>query len=799
MPSVWRKTNGNWVKVKTIYRKTNGSWQSVKRVWRKSEGTWRLVFLQALTPSIQTRVEISTTLSSTTQRRTFVGKLYHWTNASGVTYRFTKSTDNLTFANISGATGTSTNPASGGSNTLDQYSLTQTDVVANSTNYYNYVSTATNSTFGTEQTSAALDLFVLEAPRDLSLTATAGSKSIKISWTNDTYSGRYEYQYKLSSSATWSTTAFVAPGTTTTEFTTPATLTPSTSYDFRVRGWTGNIDNGGYYGNWKEIAKSTTAVQAPNPPTDILQDTTFTGTTFIDYKWTAPLADLTHDLAESYDHAVSTSNSVAPTTTTNTTNTYGDATGLTQNTNYYVWVRSKNSGGNSAWAVSAAIKTNLAKPPADVSTLALKASGATTTSLTFSYTVPAGTTTNNVASTIVYAYGTTDTAPTTNTVDWEDSVSATNDGEFTIGSELFPLTANTDYYVFAKGKNADGFSPNWKRATAKTLTASNPPTTATGLTVNNQSPSGFGFSFTIGGGTPTKVEVAYSTSTTTPTTTDNSGNINTWNEITSTDRSYRFIGLTPGTTYYAFVRSSNTDGSATAARSGSITTLAAPTLTRPTLNFQRSEYLQLTVSKSRTRVGTTSNSTLTISPNNTATINGSGTVAGNLATAYSSTSNTTVTLANLGAPYDGTRTVASVSAGSPTTSFTTTAVASGTSQANTPDADGTILGNTRLRWGFNNTGITVAGTGTYSVMNSVGIEYEIYTALTGGTQLGFLVSKENSGTNDPILVNNTGYRHVVLSGREALNNNANPRYLQVRGYALDYDNGRHETSWSTRL
>jgi len=311
MPSIWRKTNGSWVKLKTVYRKTGGSWQSVKRVWRKSEGTWRLVFLQSLTPSIAQQVTVSMT-TGTTQLKTLVGRLYRWSDATSVSYQFTKGTNGISFSNISGASGTSTNPASGSSNTLDQYTLAQADVTANTTNYYQYVSRASNSTFGTEQTSAS-DYITLEAPRDLTLDTTATSTSITVSWTNDTYSGRYEYQYKLTTDATWSTAAFLAPGTTTTSFT-RSSLTNSTSYDFRVRGWTGTSNNYGYYGNWATATKSTSGPQAPNAPTGVQAASGTVDKDSFFLEWSVPTVDSTHDAATSYDFGINSSAGTPPTT-----------------------------------------------------------------------------------------------------------------------------------------------------------------------------------------------------------------------------------------------------------------------------------------------------------------------------------------------------------------------------------------------------------------------------------------------------------------------------------------------------
>lgn len=253
MPSVWRKTGGNWIKIKTIYRKTGGSWQSVRRVWRKTAGAWQLVFQQATTPSIQSQVEIGISVANTTtQTRRLTGTLYHWTNATGVTYRFTKSTDGTSFSNITGASGTSTNPASGSSNTNDQYVLTQSDMVANTTNYFNYVSTATNSTFGTEQTSTALSPVTFEMPRDVTIaTDTITGSSVKITWTATTGSGSYVVYYGTATSPT------TVGATVTGNNATITGLTSGTLYYFRVRPFTGSSGNG-YFGNYSNEVTATT-------------------------------------------------------------------------------------------------------------------------------------------------------------------------------------------------------------------------------------------------------------------------------------------------------------------------------------------------------------------------------------------------------------------------------------------------------------------------------------------------------------------------------------------------------------
>jgi hypothetical protein len=786
MPSVWRKTGGSWVKIKTIYRKTGGSWQSVRRVWRKTSGAWQLVFLQSLTPSVAQQVSISMT-TGTTQLKTLVGRVYRWSDATSVTYQFTKSTNGISFSNISGASGTSTNPASGSSNTLDQYTLAQADVTANTTNYYIYVSKAVNSTFGTEQTSAS-DYITLEAPRDLTLSATSNSTSITITWNNDTVgSSRYEYQHKLTSSSTWSTTAYLSPGVSTTSFTIGSTGSPlsaSTSYDFRVRGWTGTSNGYGYFGNWNSITKSTTGLQAPNPPTNIIQDTTLTGTYYIQFKWTAPAVDATHDAATSYEWGVNTSTTTAPTTVTETTDLFDEQDGLTAGTTYYVWVRAKNAGGTSSFARSAGISTEPLRPPNNVTNLAYKANSATKTSLTFTFTEPVSDSTHDVANEIIIKYNTSGTAPlnTDNTYDTTVTPSA---GEFTIGGSFSPLTANTTYYVYVKGKNNDGFSPAWQTANAKTLADLNPPTQATNLSVTNRSPSGFSFSWTPNGGTSTTFRVAYNQTGVTPTL--DGFEEGKWYDTASTATSFRFTALDPSKTYYAFVKGTNADGTAPSARSSTITTLAAPVVSNPTWNsnnFQRTNYSQLTTQKSR------STTVITVYKNDAGNTT---TNPGNLATQYSTTNNTSVTLANLGTGYDGTRTVSGAFSNRITAN-----VSNSTSQALTNDTDGTITGNTRLRWGFDDGTYTSSGSGTYAAITDGGVEYEIYDALSGGNLLKISQYDYDFSLDSPT-VNGTSYYHVFLSGRDGIDNHANPRYMRIRTYVTDYDGKYYYSSFSGRI
>jgi hypothetical protein len=596
MPSIWRKTNGSWVKLKTVYRKTGGSWQSVKRVWRKSDGTWRLVFLQALTPSIAQQVSVTTSLTAT-QTRTLIGTLYRWSDSTSVTYQFTKSTNDINYTNISGASGTSTNPTT--SNTLDRYTLLQADVTANTTNYYKYISKGINSTFGTEQTSAS-EYTIVEAPRDLTLTGTKTSTSATVTWTNDTYSGRYEYQYKLTSSATYGSSIYVVPGSTQTSFTLTS-LTNSTSYDFRVRGWTGTTSGYGYYGNWATVTVVTNAPAAPNAPTGVQAASGTIDKDSFFLEWTASTTDATHDAPTSYDFGINSSAGSPPTTLITTgnpgvgqyrnklladTNLYELISSLTANTTYYAYVRAKNSGGSSAWASSSGITTLALKPPNNITGLAKDTSIDSQTSLKFTWTEPTIDSTHTSATSYVYSYGTTDAAPT-NSGDYETSGGAA-------GTEvtLTGLTANTDYYIFIKAKNADGLSSTWVRGTGKTKAASNPPGAPSAVSLGSPSQSGLRFTWSAPttGGAPTSYVIALSKTTTEPTTENLFNYDNFYYDTGDTTTSFTFPLLDANTTYYAWVKARNADGTSTSVRRNAATA-AAPTVGAPTwtsgTNFQR--------------------------------------------------------------------------------------------------------------------------------------------------------------------------------------------------------------------
>ena len=597
MPKTWVKTGSSaWTQIKSTFIKTSGSWSDMGSAWVKTASSvWTKVFDKPFVPTIANQVEV-TIANTATETKKLTGKLYRWTDSTSIAYRFRKSTNNTSYSNISGASGTSTNPAVGSSNTLDTYTLTQSDVTANATNYFQYVSTGSNSTYGTSAESVSYEVS-FEMPRDLTLTSTKTSTSITISWTNDTHSARYEYQTKATSSATWSSSSFIAPGSTSTSFTL-SSLSNSTDYDFRVRGRTSTTNTYGYFGNWATATVQTNGPQAPNAPTGVQAASGSVDKDSFFLEWTASTTDSTHDAATSYDFGINSSAGSPPATLITTgnpgvneyrnklladTNRYELISSLSANTTYYAYVRAKNSGGSSAWAASSAITTEALKPPNNITSLVKDTATDSQTTLKFNFTAPVADSTHLDATSYVYSYNTGNTAPT-GSGDYE-TVDST--ASITISS----LTANTTYYIFIKAKNADGVSSTWVSQSGKTKASSNPPGTPTGVSLANPSQSGLRFTWSAGtGGTPTSYVIALSTTINEPTVENLFDYDDYYYDTTVTTTNFTFGALEPSKTYYAWVKARNADGTSTSVRRNA-TTAAAPTVGAPTwtsaTNFQR--------------------------------------------------------------------------------------------------------------------------------------------------------------------------------------------------------------------
>lgn len=331
--------------------------------------------------------------------------------------------------------------------------------------------------------------------------------------------------------------------------------------------------------NQVTIATTTAVVveNPPNNPTALYTDAVSKDSFFIG--WTKSTTDSTHSAATSYDYGVNQSSTTPPSTLvtgvpTNgeyankldaNTNAYELVSTLSEGTTYYGWVRAKNGSGNSSWVRTSAVTTLISKPPNPVTNLSHNSAVRTQTSLNFTWTIPTTDSTHNAANKYIYH---------TNTNGIEPAIASYNgylDGENNTSVTVSSLSSDTLYYFFIRAGNADGYS-TVQTSSGQTLAVSNPPFAPTSATLTIPSTSGMTLSWTQGGGgTPTSYEVAFSTSTTAPTTTSISTYINNWFDVGLVN-SYRGVGLNPGTTYYAWVRAKNADGTSASSNRPSLAT-----------------------------------------------------------------------------------------------------------------------------------------------------------------------------------------------------------------------------------
>ena len=263
------KTSGSsstgWTQIQSFFVRTSAAWSDMANVWIKTASSaWTKVFNKPNVPEIQNKVEITiSTANSTNQTKKLTGKAYHWTLATSVTYRFRKSTNDISFSNLFSPE-TSVNPSSGSSHTNDTYTILQSDLTPNATNYFVYVTKATNSNAGTEAESVSFSDYI-DMPRDITnltaLTPTVAN-SIPLSWSPVAQlqaPGSYEVFYGTS---TTPTTLF---GTTSSNSITVTGLQANTLYYFRILPWTASNARG-YYGNYSNVASGQTLAAAEPQP-----------------------------------------------------------------------------------------------------------------------------------------------------------------------------------------------------------------------------------------------------------------------------------------------------------------------------------------------------------------------------------------------------------------------------------------------------------------------------------------------------------------------------------------------------
>jgi hypothetical protein len=242
----------------------------------------------------------------------------------------------------------------------------------------------------------------------------------------------------------------------------------------------------------------------------------------------SPAPDLATATGQTVEYAIST----APTAPTTGWQDGRYFTGLTTNTTYYIFARSKESTTHNAGiAKSASIITPKKTGAGIVSfiwTEEIITYSASTTSVTINTAPDLATATGQ---TVEYAISTASTAPTTG---WQDGKTFTG----------FIITYGTVYYIFARSKEstthragtAKSFGVVWRYYGAEIASftaAANLTVAATSITVSTVP--------TLATATGQTVEYARNTTATVPT--------EGWQTSTA------FTGLTAGTTYYVFARS----------------------------------------------------------------------------------------------------------------------------------------------------------------------------------------------------------------------------------------------------
>jgi hypothetical protein len=343
-----------------------------------------------------------------------------------------------------------------------------------------------------------------------------------INWT--AVSGTLGYEYAI----TMSSTPPVS-GTATTAITYAATgLMPNTQYYAHLR----SSCAGGSFSSWVSTAFMTQNASCTAPSSPVITNISSTGA---DINWG------TVSGVAGYEYAVTTS-STAPASGTATTATTYTATSLISGTTYYIHVRSDcGSGLSSSW-VSTPFNTTCPATTTPVIS-AITAAGAV-----IDWTPVGG-----GASGYEYAITTNSTPPTSGTATTATTYTASG------------LSAGTLYYVYIRTACTAGNFSSWENTTFTTLC---PATTIP--VVSNTTTTGAIINWTAISGT-TGYEYAITTSSTPPT----SGTATTLTTYTAT-------GLTPGTSYYVYIRSSCSPGIFSEWASSTFTTLYPP-CTAPTI------------------------------------------------------------------------------------------------------------------------------------------------------------------------------------------------------------------------
>ena len=299
-----------------------------------------------------------------------------------------------------------------------------------------------------------------------------------------------------------------------------ATVTTNQTVTFKLLTATGTTSLGGPTTCSHAISRST----IPNAPSIVsisqITNTSFYGT-FTDGNNNGATID-TRQIGYG-------TSSTAPTTFA-TSDGSTVITGLVANTKYYVWARTHNSVGWSAWGPRAEFTT--IDVPSAPSIVTVSNVGSVSVSCAFTDAADNG---GSAVDSREIGYGTSSTAPTS---------TAVYSGTTTISG----LTPGTLYYFWARTHNSVGWSAWGPRTSATTLKVPDAPSS---VTVSNISQVSAHTKFTANGngGSPiTEYQLGYGLVNTAPQT------------IISSPLETDILNLSPGKTYYFWARAKNIVG-----------------------------------------------------------------------------------------------------------------------------------------------------------------------------------------------------------------------------------------------
>jgi len=409
------------------------------------------------------------------------------------------------------------------------------------TTYYYHVAGVNSVGTGTYSTSRNL-LTLPDAPTATAATAIT-TTNLTANWTAPT-GGATSYTLQVSTTSDFSanvTTASGLSGTSKSLSTIPMTLTPNTTYYYRVSA--GNTTGYGQYSN------TITAVTLPGAPTATAATAiTATGGTA---NWTAPSGG-----AASYSLQYSTDSNIVNNVTTVAvpSGTSQAITGLSPNTTYYYQVAGVNATGTGAYSNHISFLTLPDVPTATAAT-AVTATGGTA-----NWTAPAG---GTASYSLQYS-----TDP--NIVNNVTTVAVASG----LSKAITGLSSNTTYYYQVAGVNATGTGAYSNKISFLTLPGAPTATAATGITAGD---------FTANWTAPTGGAASYNLQVST--TSDFSANVTTATGLSGTSKDVNTIPLTltPNTTYYYRMIAVNATGSGSNSNTITVLTLpGAPTATAAT-------------------------------------------------------------------------------------------------------------------------------------------------------------------------------------------------------------------------